>query len=118
MAINKKNQFGQINISLEAIATVAGNAALECYGVRGIAPRSYVHEKIGTILKNENFSKGIVVEKVGSSYSIRLYLVVARKVKITEVLTGVQDKVKYDLEKTFGIKVKKLDVYANDLVDK
>lgn len=117
MAVSKKNSYGEINISLDAIAIVACDAALECYGVRGIAPRSYVHEVIGTILKQDNFAKGIVVDKIGSSYSVKLYLVIARNVKITEVLAEVQKKVKYDLEKTFGIKIKKLDVYANDLVD-
>ena len=36
MNIDKQTQYGGINISIEAIGTVAGNAATECYGVLGL----------------------------------------------------------------------------------
>lgn len=118
MAVTKKNKFGQVTISIDAIATVVGEAALECYGVIGIANRSQVHEVIGEILKKDSFAKGIVINKEKNGYSLSLYLIVAKNVKITEVLTEVQKKVKYDLEKAFGIKVFKLNVYAQDFKDK
>lgn len=118
MAVTKKNKFGQINISTDAIASVAGDAALECYGVVGIASRASIREAIGEILLKDNFVKGIIVDKVKDSYNVSLYLIIARNVKITEVLSEVQKKVKYDLEKTFAIKVKRLNVFASDFDDK
>ena len=118
MAVTKKNKFGQVSISIDAIASVAGDTALECYGVVGIANRSSVHEVIAEILKKESFAKGIVIDKEKNGYSLSLYLVIAPNVKITEVLSEVQKKVKYDLERSFGIKVYKLHVFAQDINNK
>ena len=35
--IEKNNNMGTINISLDVVATIAGGAATECYGVVGRA---------------------------------------------------------------------------------
>ena len=115
MAVTTKNKFGEMSISIEAIASVAGDAALECYGVVGIANKSTIHEYIAEVLKRESFAKGIAITKDKTGYSVSLYLVVSKNVKITEVINEVQKKVRYDLQKTFGIKVNSLDVYAADI---
>lgn len=115
MATAKNTKYGKIDVSIEAIAAVAGESATSCYGVVGIAPRSSLHSVIAEILKKESFAKGVIVSKEKNSYSINLYLVIARDVKITEVLSEVQKKVKYDLEKTFSLKIKSLNVFASDI---
>ena len=40
MSIELKTQFGQIDISNEVIATIAGGAAIDCYGIVGMATKS------------------------------------------------------------------------------
>ena len=35
--IEKNNNMGTVNISLDVVATIAGGAAIECYGVVGMA---------------------------------------------------------------------------------
>ena len=54
MGINTKNQFGGIDISTEAIASVAGRAASECYGVIGLASKNSLVENINEILKSKD----------------------------------------------------------------
>lgn len=115
MVALKNSKFGNINISKEAIASICGESALSCYGVVGIASKSSLHSVIAEILKKDSFARGVTVSKEKNGYSINLYLVIARDVKITEVLSEVQKKVKYDLEKTFSIKIKSLNVFANDI---
>ena len=115
MNVTKNTKYGQIDVTVEAIASVVGESATSCYGVVGIAPKSALHSAIAEILKKDSFAKGVYVTKEKVGYSINLYLVIARDCKITEVLSGVQEKVKYDLQKTFGIKIKSLNVFANDI---
>ena len=35
--IEKNNNMGTVNISWDVVATIAGGAAIECYGVVGMA---------------------------------------------------------------------------------
>lgn len=115
MAVKKNTQYGSINISNEAIASVVADAVLECYGIVGIAKKSSIHETIIEILKRGSYSNGIFVAQDKNFVSIDLYVVVAYNVKITEVLGEVQKRVKYVAEKTFGIKVKAVNVFAQSL---
>ena len=40
MAITKNTQYGNINIAIEAIASLAGGVVSECYGVVGMASQN------------------------------------------------------------------------------
>ena len=46
MTIEKKNTKGNVSISMEAIASIAGNAATECYGVVGMMPKTGLRASI------------------------------------------------------------------------
>lgn len=116
MNIDKPTQFGSINISLEAIATVAGNAAMQCYGVVGLTNKKNIIEEIDNLLRKDNFSKGVVARKNKfNTYEIDLYIIVAYGVRITEVVGEVQKKVKYDLEQKFNIKFKAINVFVQGI---
>lgn len=115
MAIKRNTKFGTINISNEAIASVASDAVLECYGIVGLVKKNSIHETIIEILKRGNYSNGIFISQDRNSVSISIYVVVAHDIKITEILSEVQKKVKYIVEKTFGIKVKNVNVFAQSL---
>lgn len=115
MVIEKKSKYGGINISLEAIGSVAGAAALECYGVVGLAQKYSLRENIADLLKEDAFYKGVFPKKDKDEYTIDLYIIVAYGVKITEIVSEVQKKVKYVLEKTFDIKFKAVNVFVQGL---
>lgn len=115
MTIDKATPYGDINISIEAIATIAGNAAIECYGVVGLASKSSIRENIAELLKVDSYSKGIHVLKTKDAYEVDVYVVVAYGLKITEVVSQVQKKVKYVLEKTFDLNFKAINVYVQSL---
>lgn len=112
MALSKKTSLGEISISNKAIASVVADAALECYGVVGLSAKTALHEKINELLKRNDFEKGVLVYKGRKTYNIDLFLVVAFDVKITEVLHEVQKKVKYVVEKKFGVTIESVNVYA------
>lgn len=112
MALNKKTALGEISISNQAIASVVADAALECYGVVGISAKNALHQKINELLKRKDFEKGVIVSKSRKGFDIDLYLVIAFDVKITEVLHEVQKKVKYVVEKKFGVTIESVNVFA------
>ncbi len=115
MTIDKQTPYGGINISMEAIGAVAGAATTECYGVVGMASKNSIRENINEMLTKENYYKGILPRKGKDGYEVDIYIVVAYGVKITEVITEVQKKVKYVLEKTFDIKFKAINVYVQSI---
>jgi uncharacterized alkaline shock family protein YloU len=118
MGIDKETPYGGINITLEAIASVAGSAASECYGVLGLASKNSLRENINELLKKDDFVKGVYCRgdrKKG--YEVGVYIYVAYGVKITEVVSEVQKKVRYVLEKTFSIPFQKVDVFVQDIKD-
>lgn len=117
MKIDKKTPYGGIDISIEAIATVAGNAAIECYGVVGLSCKRSIKETQPEILGPEDFFKGVIATKNKNLFDVNLYIICAYGTKITEVVSEVQKRVKYVLETTFSIKFHAVNVYVQGLKD-
>lgn len=115
MSIDKSTSYGKINISLEAIASVAGQAAATCYGVVGLSTRRSLRDEINVFLKKENYKDGVTVLKTKEGFEVNMYIIVGLDLKITEVVSEVQKRVKYELEKSFGIKFKSVNVYVQDV---
>ena len=115
MDIDKKTQYGVINITSDAIAQVAGNAASQCYGVVGMAEKKSIRNEINELLKKENFNKGVFVTKRKDSFEVDIYIVVGYGLKITEIASEVQKKVKYDLEKTFNMTFVAINIYVQGI---
>jgi len=104
-----QSQYGKITIREEVIATVSGVAAMECYGLVGMAPRN-VQEELTDLLRRDNFERGVDVQFNEDSISIQLYIVVEYGVKISEVAKNVQERVKYVVETMLGLKVDSVNV--------
>ena len=115
--VSKRTEFGGIEVSVSAIASIAGNATQECYGVVGLASKSILRDNIYELLKVEEFNKGIYVKKTQKGYSVDIYVICAYGVKIPEIVSEVQKKVKYILEKTFQVKFPAVNVYVQDVKD-
>lgn len=117
MVIDKQTPYGGINISTSAIASIVGNAVIECYGVVGLASKQTLRENINELLKQESYSRGILVVKGSAGYEINVYIIIAVGVKITEVISEVQKKIKYVLSKTFDLKFTAINVYVQGIKD-
>ncbi len=115
MNINQKNEYGSIDISMETIASVAGRAATECYGVIGLTSKGSLSHAISELLNIEDYVKGVYAHKSKKGYEVDLYLVCANGVKLPEILSEVQKKVKYDLERTFEMKFAAVNVFVQDI---
>ncbi|MFS0861445.1 Asp23/Gls24 family envelope stress response protein [Fredinandcohnia sp. 179-A 10B2 NHS] len=112
MSIELKTKYGQIDISNEVIATVAGGAAIDCYGIVGMASKKQLKDGISELLRKENFARGIVVRQENDEVHIDMYIIVSYGTKISEVAHNVQSKVKYTLDQTVGLAVDSVNIYV------
>jgi len=112
MSIELKNEFGNIDISNETIAQIAGGAAIECYGIVGMASKHQIRDGLTDILRKENFTKGVIVRQIGNDLHIDMYVIISYGTKISEVAYQVQSKVRYTITKTLGMDVKSVNIYV------
>ncbi len=112
MSIELKTTYGQIDISNEVIATIAGGAAVDCYGIVGMASKKQLKDGIAEILRKENFTKGVLVRQEEDTVHIDMYIIVSYGTKISEVAHNVQSKVKYTLDQTVGLAVDSVNIFV------
>ena len=112
MAVEKKTNYGNISVSEEAVASLAGGVITESYGVVGMASKQILKDGWAELLKKENYTKGVVVRNGKAGLEIDLYIVVSFGVKISEVVTEAQKKVKYMLEKSLSQEVDQVNVFV------
>ncbi len=103
------NNLGKISISKEVIAIIAGLAAVECYGLVGMASQT-LQDGLAELVGRENLSKGVSVKSDGDEVIIDLFIIVEYGVNITEVANNVLGKVDYTIEKMTGVKPAKINI--------
>lgn len=112
MSIKLYTNDGQVTITNEVIATIAGGAAVECYGIVGMASKSQIRDGIAEILRKENYSRGIVVRQDNDNLHIDMYIIVSYGTKISEVAHNVQSQVKYTLSQSLGLTIDSVNIYV------
>ena len=105
MPINKSTEYGNISISLDAIASRAGGTSTECYGVVGMSSQKVVRDGWAELLKKENYARGVIVRQQEDGLILDLYIIALQGIKLSEVVQEAQKRVKYVLEKTLELKV-------------
>ena len=112
MSIEKGSSLGTINVSKDAIASLAGGAVAECYGVVGMPSKNSLSGGLAVLLGQDNYSKGVAVKKGKNGFVIDLYIIVSYGVKITAVVHELQQRVKYTLEKSLDQKFEAVNVFV------
>jgi len=106
--------LGKIEVSPQAIASIAGQAVLECYGVVGMAPK-HPRDDLAEILPGSTFRRGVDVRLVESRILIDLYVVVEYGTRISEVAQGIKNRVKFSVEHATGLPVAEVNVHVQGL---
>lgn len=116
MSIYVQNEYGTVEMSNTAIATIVGAAATENFGVVGMASKKQVRDGINEILKRKNYSKGAIVrQEEGNSFAVDVYIIVSYGVKISEVSYNVQERVAYRLSEMLGLTPNSVNVYVQSV---
>ena len=72
MTVDTNNYYGNISISDNAIRTVAGFVALDCYGVVDLVAKNF-HDSARELFKKERYSRGITVSHIDNRIFIDIH---------------------------------------------
>ncbi len=109
MSVNTSNVYGKISISDMAIAKVAANAALECYGIVDTVSRKFT-DSLCELLKKPAGGKGVKVVTNGDRIFIDVYVIIKYGVSINAVAESLKEGIKYKVEKFAGMIVDTVNV--------
>ncbi len=110
----EQTQLGTIEISPAAVAALASQAVLTCYGVVGMSSPSLRHG-LAEILGRENYRRGVYARLIDDEIVIDLYVVLEYGTRISEVAQNIMRNVKYAVEHTLGIPVAGVNVHVQGL---
>ena len=82
---------GDLIVSEDVIADVAGHAALECYGVVGMAAPNAA-DGLAKILPQSRLRRGIVVSSDEEGTTVSLYVILEHGVNINVVSTNLAEQ--------------------------
>ena len=106
---------GLIRIADAVFTSIAGDAATNCFGVKGMAVRS-VSDGLVHLLKREAMSKGIHISyEEDGSISIELHIVVDNGVNIPVICNSIINEVSYKVKTATGVNVKDIEVFADSM---
>ncbi|MCL1630901.1 Asp23/Gls24 family envelope stress response protein [Sporolactobacillus sp. CPB3-1] len=113
MTVSITNSYGQIDISIDVIAKIVGGAAMDCYGIVGMASKNQIKDGFTELLKKDNFSRGVIVRfDENQNLLIDMYIIVSYGTRISEVAGNVQTKVKETLNKTLGLNAASINIFV------
>ncbi len=105
---------GRVDVSPQAIASVARTALVECYGVVGLAPARRSAAVLSRLGRPDPFA-GIEVRLADGQVSLTLHIVVEYGVRISEVARNVIENVAFAVEKGLGMPVREVNVHVDGL---
>lgn len=102
-------ELGKIVIDEDVLGKYAGTAAVECFGVVGMASVN-VKDGLVKLLKKDNIRHGVDITMAENGLRIELHIIVAYGVSILAVAENLIDTVKYNIEEFTGMDVEKITV--------
>ena len=114
--LSHNNENGSVNVSASVYTDIAGTAASNCFGVKGMAARS-VTDGVYHLLRKESMSKGVRVEfHEDDTISIDLHIIVDNGVNLTAVGASIISEVRYVVTKCTGTEVRAVNVYIDSMM--
>lgn len=105
--LNEKCDNGELKISNDVLAVIAGAAANE---VEGVVPPVASKNGITQLINKVGINKGIDIEVVDNVVSVEIEVVVKFGYNIREVSEKVQEKIAYTLETMTGFEMGAIDI--------
>jgi uncharacterized alkaline shock family protein YloU len=110
----EETRLGRIEVSPVAIASLASQAVLGCYGVVGMASKDLA-SGIVEILQPASHRRGVDVQIDDDRIAVDLYVVMEYGTRIATVAQNIQSVVRYSVEKALGVPVAAVNVHVQDL---
>ena len=113
--IRLKTDKGSITVDSAVYTNIAGYAATNCFGVKGMAVRSMT-DGLVHLLRREAMSKGVrVTFHEDNSISIDLHIMIAKGVNISAIGASIISEVRYFVTKSTGTQVRAVNVFVDSI---
>ena len=112
MTAKLENELGVISIHYEVIARIAGYAAIDCYGIVGMAAKN-VKDGLVQLLKLESLTKGIKMRVNANKVSLDLHIIVEYSTNISAIADNIISTVKYSVEEYAGLEVEDVNIFVD-----
>ncbi len=109
MVLKTSGDLGEIFVSNNVIAEIAGAVAAKCYGVVGMATRSK-KDGLVSLVRPEAVTKGIGVSVSNDGIVIDMHVIIEYGMNINSICRSIVNRVRYTIEKTVGLKVNRVNV--------
>lgn len=110
-SLREARERGRIEVFPGVVAAIAGHAAIDCYGIMGMAARG-LRDGMATLLRRENLYRGVEVHELDGQLLIDVYVVVLYGIRITEVAHNLQTAVRFEVERATGVPVAEVNVFV------
>lgn len=105
---------GAIHIANDVLADIAGFAALESYGIVGMASPTKA-EGVAQLLPRQKLRKGVKITSLDQGVEVDLYVVIEHGTNITEVSHNLANLVLHTLKEMADVSVARVDVHVMDV---
>jgi uncharacterized alkaline shock family protein YloU len=105
---------GEIRIGNDVLGDIAGYAALECYGIVGMASPT-LRDGVAQLLSLDKLRKGVRVTSDGEGVVIDLYVVAEYGTNLAEVAHNMSDRVKYVVASNAEVRVDAVHVHVQGI---
>jgi uncharacterized alkaline shock family protein YloU len=102
---------GNLHISNDVLADMVGNAALECYGVVGMAAPNAA-DGIAKLLPMSRLRRGILLENTDDGVRVDLYVTIEYGTNITAVSQNLIDSVTFALKNYANVPIAGVEVHV------
>ena len=114
--VSHNSENGSVNVSASVYTDIAGTAASNCFGVKGMAARS-VTDGVYHLLRKESMSKGVKVDfHEDGTISIDLHIIVDAGVNLNAVGASIISEVRYVVQNCTGTEVKAVNVFIDSMM--
>ena len=114
--IRRETELGSIAVSNSVYTKIAGNAATNCFGVKGMAIRS-VSDGLVHLLRRESMAKGVLVTpNEDGTISIDLHIMIDQGVNIPALGQSIVSEVRYMVSKQTDTEVREVNVIIDSMM--
>ena len=114
--VKLQSDHGVISIAGDALTMLAGNAATNCFGVKGMVGRSKEGGAF-QLLRRESMAKGVnVIYNGDESLNLEFHIGVDKNVNILSAGKSIINQVRYQIQKDTGVAVRNINVFVDSII--
>ena len=111
--MSDRTDRGRVEVSPNAVATIANHAVLNSYGVVGMSAKNLVNG-LAQVLRPDS-KRGVEVQIDEDQIVIDLYVVIEHGVRVATVARNIISSVKFSVEKAIGVPLTAVNVHVQGL---